>query len=172
MTRGCSSDTPRCTCLCCTLLNLHNCYQNIFAHPCQMFPDYFQAPCRLNWDERSVWWYSQLVGIHYYRPFWFPDSHLICFQDALLLTLYDPILFYWTGFVILGYHRLLWRCCKFQSFNTNYFEKKKKKTWQRTAERADVKVGRGSVPRCILILDWQNDAAATKRALLEWSVTE
>lgn len=42
MTRGCSSDTPHCTCLCCTLLNLHNCYQDIFARPCQMFPDYFQ----------------------------------------------------------------------------------------------------------------------------------
>lgn len=86
------------------MLNLHNCYQDIFARPCQIFTDYFQekAPCRLHWDERDVWRYSQPVGIHYYRIYWFPDSNLICFRDALLVTLYDPILFYWTGIVILG----------------------------------------------------------------------
>lgn len=170
MSRGCSSGTPHCTCLCCTLLNLHNCYQDIFARPCQMFSDYFheKAPCRLHWKERGVWRYSHPVSIDYYRLYWFPDSHLTCFRDALLLTLYDPILFYWTGIVILGWYRLLWRCCKFHSFNTNYFEKKKEKTWRWAAARAGAKVGRGSVPRCILMLHWQNDVSAVKGALLEW----
>lgn len=56
-------------------------------------------PC---WDVRvSAPFYSQPVRVHYYKPYWFPDFHLICLRDALLLTLYDLILFYWTCIVLL-----------------------------------------------------------------------
>lgn len=73
--------------------------------------------CRRCRDVRlSAPFYSRPVRVHYYKPYWFPDFHLICLRDALLLTLYDLILFYWKGIVILWSCSLLWRCCKFRSF--------------------------------------------------------
>lgn len=73
--------------------------------------------CRRCGDVRlSAPFYSRPVRVHYYKPYWFPDFHLICLGDALLLTLYDLILFYWKGIVILWSCSLLWRCCKLHSF--------------------------------------------------------
>lgn len=87
----------------------------------------------------SASFYSQPVRLHYYKPYWFPDFHLICLRDALLLTLYDLILFYWTCIVLLWQYSLLQQCNKFHSFNMKSWITLKSCCW--AAQGAQTKFG-------------------------------